>query len=49
MSWLEHLEAWILIVVPIAGIIAVALDFSTTNFLLLLILLILWKQSNGAL
>ena len=49
MSWLEHLEAWILIVAPIAGAIALYLDFTPTNSLLYLILLLGWKIGNNAL
>jgi len=46
---LEKIEYLILAISPIAGIIAVILDFTTINFLLLLILLVLWKHANGAL
>lgn len=49
MHFLEHVEASILIIVPIIGILAVALDFSWTNVLLLGILLLVWKHANGAL
>ncbi len=49
MHILEHVEAAILFLAPILGIIAVVVDFSTSNFLLLLILLVVWKHANGAL
>ena len=49
LAWLEHVEAAILALSPIAGIIAVIIDFTTVNFLLLLILLLIWKHANGAL
>ncbi len=49
MAWLIHFEAAILYITPIAGLVAIVVDFSWTNFLLFLILLILWKHANGAL
>jgi hypothetical protein len=49
ISKLEHVEAFILIATPIAGIVALVMDFSWTNLLLLSILLVVWKIANGAL
>jgi hypothetical protein len=49
MHWIEHVEGLILIMAPIIGIIIVVIDFSFTNLLLLLILLMEWKKANGAL
>ena len=49
MKWLSHVEALILVVAPIAGLFAVIVDFSGTNLLLFLILLVVWKHANGAL
>jgi hypothetical protein len=53
MSWiiskLEHVEALILIAAPIAGIVALVMDFSWTDLILVSILLVVWKIANGAL
>jgi len=49
MHPLEHIEALILMVAPILGIVVLVADFSSTNFLLVLILLVIWKHANGAL
>lgn len=49
MHPLEHVEALILMVAPIIGIAVLVFDFSSTNLLLVLILLVIWKNANGAL
>jgi hypothetical protein len=49
MHWLEHVEAAILYLTPIIGIVVVILNFNPINLLLLLILLLIWKIANGAL
>ena len=49
MHWLEHVEAVILYMTPIIGIVVVILNFNPINLLLLLILLLIWKIANGAL
>ena len=49
MNFLEQIEALILILTPVIAIIVVFLNFNPANFLLLLILLLVWKIANGAL
>ena len=49
MHWLEHVEAAVLYLAPIAGIVALIADFSWTNLLLFAILMVVWKHANGAL
>ena len=49
MHWLTHFEAAILYSTPLIGVVALVMDFSWTNLLLLCILLVLWKHANGAL
>jgi hypothetical protein len=45
----EHAEGLIIIVAPIAGLIALIADFTWTNLLLFAILMVAWKIANGAL
>jgi len=49
MHWLEHVEAAILYTTPFVAAAALFLDFSATNLILYCVLLVLWKQANGAL
>ena len=47
MKFLIYFEGLILILVPIAGIVAVIMEFGWTNLLLLCILLLAWKIANN--
>ncbi len=46
---LIHVEGWILMLCPIIVIVAVILDFSSTNLILACIALLVWKIGNNAL
>lgn len=46
---MEHVEGITLALAPIAGAIALIMDFSWTNLLLFSILMLVWKIGNGAL
>lgn len=47
MNWLKHVEGLTLILAPIIGIGALIADFSWSNLLLFLILMLVWKAASA--
>lgn len=47
MKWIEHIEMLTLLLTPVAGVVAMIVDFSWTNLILFSILMLIWGIRNN--